>query len=379
MYSTITKMASFDLIEKITSLFAEGKHQQAIDALNEESIKLKKAGKMVASKKLQNLIKKIPKEKGSFSGASNQPSINKTLNYSDYKGSNLIKKYHPDVTPEQVILNSSTKEKIKNLFREWEDIDRLSEHNLFPTNKLLFYGAPGTGKTLLANAIAQHLDFPLILVRLDELVSSFLGETGKNIRNIFDIASQESVVLFLDEIDTIAKFRSDEKELGELKRIVTVLLQNIDFFPEKSIVIGATNHEEILDKAIWRRFPLKIHFDLPDTESRKLLFKLFLKDTSHDVDLDLLSRITEGLNGSDIFDIVRDATKHSVISKSNKVTNTLLARSYLTIANAEKLYTKPSKKVFYQLCQELKNAGFKLREIESISGVAYTTLRDNLK
>jgi SpoVK/Ycf46/Vps4 family AAA+-type ATPase len=370
-------MASINFIEKITSLFAEGNNQQVIDALIEESARLKKSGKMNASKKLQNIIKKIPEQKNSFSSASLNDGI-KSTNISFNQDNLLVKKYYSNVTPEQVVLNAQSRDKIENLFKEWEDSDRLFKHNLFPTNKILFYGPPGTGKTLLANAIAQHLDFPVVLVRLDELISSFLGETGKNIRNIFEIASKESVVLFLDEIDTIAKFRSDEKELGELKRIVTVLLQHIDFFPDRSIIIGATNHDEILDKAIWRRFPLKIKLDLPDLESRRLLFKLFLKNINNDIDLNLISNITEGLNGSDIFDIVQTANKYSIISRSDKITNSILAKAYLSIANTEKFNKKPSKQTSYKLCQELKKAGFKLKEIESISGIAYTTLRDNL-
>jgi len=371
-------MASLNLIEKITILFSEGKGQQAIDTLSEESLRLKRSGKMAASKKLENIIKKIPIHKKSFSGASSNENI-KLFDLSTNKESSLIKKYRPKVTIEEVVLNTSAKIKIQNLLREWEDFERLSKHDLFPANKILFYGPSGTGKTLLANAIAQHLDFPLVLVRLDELISSFLGETGRNIRDIFQIASKESVVLLLDEIDTIAKFRSDEKELGELKRVVTVLLQNIDFFSGKSIIIGATNHDEMLDKAIWRRFPLKIRFDLPDMESRKLLLKLYLDKTLHDVDLNLVSSITEGLSGSDIFDIVQSAKKYSIMSRSDKITSAMLAKSYLTIANAENTQKKPSKRISYQLSQELKNAGFKLREIESISGIAYTTLRDNLK
>ena len=371
-------MASLDLIGKIAILFAEGKQQQAIDILNEESFRLKRSGKMSASKKLQSIIKKIPAHKTSFSGASSNDNIKSTSLLTNHEN-NLVKKYKPEVTPEDVVLNASAKSKIENLFREWEDFERLSKHNLFPANRILFYGPSGTGKTLLANAIAQHLDFPLVLVRLDELISSFLGETGKNIRDIFEIASKESVVLFLDEIDTIAKFRSDERELGELKRILTVLLQHIDFFPGKSIIIGATNHDEILDKAIWRRFPLKIKLDLPDVESRKLLFKLYLHNTPHEVDLNLLSSLTDGLNGSDIFDVVQNAKKDSILSRSDKVTSAILVKSYLTVANTEKLHKKLSKKVTYQLCQQLKDAGFKLREIEDISGIAYTTLRDNIK
>lgn len=371
-------MASIDLIERMTILLAEGKHQLAIDVLTEEAQRLKLAGKMSASKRLQSIIKKIPANK-SFGGASSNDTLTKTIDLSRTKESNLVNRYYSSITIDDVVLNASAKEKIKNLLREWEDVEHLSKHNLFPSNRILFYGLPGTGKTMLANAIAHHLDFPLVLVRLDELISSFLGETGKNIRDIFEIAKRESVVLLLDEIDTIAKFRSDEKELGELKRIVTVLLQHIDFFPQNSIIIGATNHEEILDKAIWRRFPLKIELGLPDLVSRKLLFKLFLDNLAKDIDLDLISEITDGLNGSEIYDIVQNAKKYSVMSRTEKVDSISLAKSYLAVTNGERGGKKPSKDVSYRLCQHLKDAGFKFREIEAISGIPYTTLKYNLK
>ena len=160
---------------------------------------------------------------------------------------------------------------------------------------------------------------------------------------------------------------------------MTVLLQNIDFFSPKSIIIGATNHDEILDKAIWRRFPLKIHFDLPDVDSRRLLFKLYLQDVPNSVDLDFLAEITDGLSGSEIFDIVQTAKKKSVLGKADSINNLAIASSYLAVANADRLHHQLDKKTAYSLCQRLKDNGLKLTDIASMSGIPYTTLRDNIK
>jgi len=371
-------MSSINFIEKITNFFIEGRHDQIIKLLDQEAFRLKKAGKLHASKKIKNIIKKIPSNSNIFFAESNEKNA-LGVNISDYQDNALVKRSFPNVSPEQVVLNTETKAKIEDFFRQWEDFEILSRHNLFPTNKILLYGPPGTGKTLLANAIAQKLDRPLILIQLDELISSFLGETGKNIKRIFKIAAQEQVVLFLDEIDTIAKFRSDERELGELKRIVTVLLQHVDEFSNNSIIIGATNHDEILDKAIWRRFPLKLRLDLPDKESRKLLFKLYLDSIECFVNLELLSDLTNGFNGSLIYNISQDAKKLAVLSGANKITNRIVVKAILDSSDGFNLRDHHVKADAYALCKRLKKSGFTLKEIESIAGIPYTTLRDNVK
>lgn len=117
---------------------------------------------------------------------------------------------------------------------------------------LLMYGPPGTGKNRIARFIAQELSLDLYVTRLDGLISSFLGSTLKNIRTLFDFAAKTPCILFLDEFDVIAKLRGDSQELGELKRVVNSFIQNLDNVGNQSIVVAATNHEELLDSAIWR-------------------------------------------------------------------------------------------------------------------------------
>ena len=308
-------MFSTKFIEDLTTAFLSGDTKNVASLLKKESINAKQKKNIIVGTRLDNLIKKLPTT-NNFSTA----SVSSNLQTDIYRkklylnNSNLVSEFVSEVIPEHVVLDSDVKNIISTFFREWEDREKLIQYGLQPANKLLLYGLPGTGKTKLAHAIANQLNFPLVLVRLDELVSSYLGKTGQNIREIFDIAKNRNVVLFLDEIDTIAKHRADEKELGELKRIVTVLLQNIDLFPNNSIIIGATNHEEILDKAIWRRFPLKIKLELPSSESRELLFSLFLDNVERKIDLPSLVKITEGLSGSEIFDLTQQSLKNYIIS-----------------------------------------------------------------
>jgi len=171
---------------------------------------------------------------------------------------------------------------------------------------LLMYGPPGTGKSRLARHLAQELDLDLYIARLDGLISSFLGSTSKNIRALFDFAAKTPCVLFLDEFDAIAKLRGDTQELGELKRVVNSFIQNLDALGPQSIILAATNHEELLDSAIWRRFAYRVELHFPTLDMRRELWSQFLQRTSFgDRDIELLVDLSEGFSGSDIQEVCR--------------------------------------------------------------------------
>jgi SpoVK/Ycf46/Vps4 family AAA+-type ATPase len=166
---------------------------------------------------------------------------------------------------------------------------------------MITYGPPGTGKSRLARFIAQELGLDLYLSRLDGLISSFLGSTSKNIRALFDFASKRPCILFLDEFDAIAKLRGDTQELGELKRVVNSFLQNLDAASEQTIILAATNHEELLDGAVWRRFTYRMKLSYPDVKQRKLLWEEFLpKEKVQKKELIALIDLSQGFTGADI-------------------------------------------------------------------------------
>ncbi|EIY2608225.1 AAA family ATPase [Pseudomonas aeruginosa] len=146
---------------------------------------------------------------------------------------------------------------------EFKNLKKLSEFGISPTSKVLFTGPPGVGKTVAARYLASKLKLPLVVLDLASVVSSFLGRTGVNIKKALEYASSRPCVLLLDEIDSIAKKRDDISDVGEIKRLVTVVLQELDLWQSKGILIAATNHYHLLDPAVQRRFDRVVEFKRP--------------------------------------------------------------------------------------------------------------------
>ena len=193
----------------------------------------------------------------------------------------------------------------------------LDAEGILGSINLLMYGPPGTGKSRLARYIARELGLELYVARLDGLISSLLGSTSKNIRALFDFASRTPCVLFLDEFDAIAKLRGDTHELGELKRVVNSFIQNLDSLDSQSIVLAATNHEGLLDSAVWRRFGYRLELTIPGTQQRKDLWTGFLSGIDFSSrDIELLIDLSEGLTGSDIEEVCRRLKRLWVVTSA---------------------------------------------------------------
>lgn len=179
---------------------------------------------------------------------------------------NLVRVEDPVLLDRPPIFTNDVEESLEQILLERLHTEELMSEGVLPARSIIFQGAPGVGKTMSARWLAKSLRLPLLTLDLATVMSSFLGKTGSNVRSVLEYAVSTPCVLLLDEFDAIAKRRDDDRELGELKRLVTVLLQAIDDWPPSSILIAATNHGELLDPAIWRRFDVEITFPMPSTE-----------------------------------------------------------------------------------------------------------------
>lgn len=164
---------------------------------------------------------------------------------------------------ESLVLTDLTLMACRELIEEQQRASVLRAHSLEPRHRILLVGPPGNGKTSLAEAIAESLAVPFIVVRYEAMIGSYLGETAARLKHVIDYARTTPCVLFFDEFDAVAKERGDTHETGEIKRVVTSLLMQVDALPSYTVVVAATNHAELLDRAVWRRFQLRLELKAP--------------------------------------------------------------------------------------------------------------------
>lgn len=283
---------------------------------------------------------------------------------------------YPRNSFEQLILSSFVEGEILEFISSYQKRDEILRAGVDMVSSLLLYGPPGCGKTSIARYISYKTGLPLVTARLDALVSSLLGSTAKNIRKVFDYASKRECILFLDEFDVIAKLRDDKHELGELKRVVNSLIQNIDNFSENSILIAATNHHELLDPAIWRRFSKIITLNKPSKQEITSLVRALMKNVRNNVfenekKFEQIVLAFEGFSHADTKTIVNNCIKKVIINNQESVNSWDLLQEiyfykYHTIVSDSDFIRYLSQHGVTQ--KELnENFGFSLRKIREVS------------
>ncbi len=266
--------------------------------------------------------------------------------------------------------NSDITLAIDGITAEWEYADKLRKNGIQPSYSCLFFGLPGTGKTELAKYLAAKLSLPLVSARLDSLLSSYLGTSSRNISYLFDFVEKYNCVLLLDEFDAIAKYRDDNKEVGEIKRVVNTLLQCLDRRKDHGVVIATTNHENLLDPAVWRRFQNKINVKVPSSEVRLRIINSYLKPMSLDEgQLDFLNLILDGFSPADIKNCVEFIKRFTIINENQSVDLYKAIKSYFFInANftnhiVDTLINKDEKELAKLLKNELNYTAKDLSEL----------------
>ncbi len=230
-------------------------------------------------------------------------------------GAPLVRLLFPDDRDAPApILGPELEAAIADQLMEWDRVEDLARMGVKPNMRCLLYGAPGVGKTLLARFIGRQLCLPIVEARLDGLVSSFLGTTARNIGALFDFADRYRCILFLDEFDAIAKARDDSQEVGEIKRVVNTLLQCLDGRNVQGFTLAATNHEHLLDPAVWRRFEARIRIPKPQSETRTAMLRRFLAPVQlSDSEMRMLVWLTEGMSGADLETLITGGKRYLVL------------------------------------------------------------------
>ena len=233
---------------------------------------------------------------------------------------NLLEASYPKSRIGDMILGETLAGRIRRVIREQRHAGRILDHGLSPRRKLLFVGPPGTGKTLTASVLAGELGLPLFQVRLDGLITRFMGETAAKLRQIFDATDQTRGVYFFDEFDAIGSERAIANDVGEIRRVLNSFLQMIEQDRSHSMVMAATNHPGILDRALFRRFDDILHFELPDESQVAELLKMRLAGKAQpSVEWSDLASRAVGLSYAEVARAADDVVKDALVSGRARV------------------------------------------------------------
>ncbi len=277
---------------------------------------------------------------------------------------------------EPLVLPPSAYAEIERIIKLRQLADTFLQNEIPVPHSLLLYGPPGCGKSSTARFISYKLKLPLLVLRLDSVISSYLGTTAKNLRSVFEYAARRGSVLFLDEFDAIAKMRDDTHEVGEIKRIVNSLIQNLDSFTN-IFVVAATNHAHLLDPAIWRRFDSSIQIPLPGPKERQALLSEFLyKENVNDNDLQRIVMLAEGFSGDDIKHVVVRARQEHLLQPDSQLLR-LLARESWHQAEGDNFTNAPGfdeKVSIIRFIDKRTEGQLSARAIAALTGISHSTI-----
>ncbi|MFT4928250.1 MAG: SpoVK/Ycf46/Vps4 family AAA+-type ATPase [Phenylobacterium sp.] len=264
----------------------------------------------------------VDKAKLSFSNDTSGPQVvSSSTSKMNSTSSDLFSVSHPSINFNHIVLAAEIKSKLIRFLDENRNSTKIRQHGLTPRRHLMLYGPPGTGKTMSASVIANELHLPLFTVRMDSLMTKYMGETSAKLRSIFDYISQHRGVYLFDEFDSIGSRRSMENDVGEVRRVLNTFLQLLDEHYSDSLLIAATNHKAILDDALYRRFDDVIEYQKPDAaDILKLIQSRFVTFTLEISDKAQLMNTATGLSYADVKKSCDDVIKLAIIKNKQTIT-----------------------------------------------------------
>lgn len=327
-------MARGDLLKKLLLSYQRGEDKKfreiSMDIIRDE----RKKNHHALADQLQKIIDSQTFSPDKFTRLSHMVTVPKDENDVSLVEIRKSKKYLSDI-----ILSKDNKNSIDEIIQEFWRSELIKAYNLKPKSKILFCGPPGCGKSLCAEAIAGELGLPIIYNRFDSIISSYLGDTSSNIRKVFDFGAKETWVMLFDEFDAIGKSRNDPSEHGELKRVVNSFLQIMDSFEGQSLIIACTNHESLLDKAIWRRFDEVIFFNKPTHEEIvSLINKKITSFPKKNLDISKIAEDMVGFSHAEIERVCHEGIKYCLLNDKAELSDDIMFLQTNKERNRQKIY-----------------------------------------
>lgn len=311
-------MAAVDQIKTLIESFGEGDESRFFSTALQIAASEARQGHASFAQELKQLIDKAKKER-SLSGINSGKTISLSLPKRELN--ELIEVFQPRIRMADMVFDPTVSDALERLLNEQRQWEKLQKFNLSPRRKLLLVGPPGTGKTMTAQAIAGELGLAVYIIRLDGLMSKFMGESIAKLRLIFDTMQDHRAVYLFDEFDSIGSHRSQSQDVGEMKRVLNSFLINIEKDSSNSIVIAATNLPEALDRALFRRFDDVIAYPLPDTDQITDIIKKATRGLvfSSKLQMDKIAKRAHGLNYSDIVKACEETLKEMILCGDDRL------------------------------------------------------------
>lgn len=318
-------MATAEQIKALLRSHADRDDQRFYSIALQVAAKEARQGHHKLASDIKSMVEKSQKAAG-FGVATSRPTPLVQQPKGDLKG--LLELTRISVHSNELVLSAEVRERLEQVLLEQRQKDRLSQFALFPRRRLLFTGPPGTGKTMSAVVLATELKLPLYTIVLDNLITRFMGETAAKLRLVFDHIKQTRAVYLFDEFDAIGTQRGAQNDVGEIRRVLNSFLMFVEQDSSESIIVAATNHPELLDRALYRRFDDIIRFEKPGKEQIKELVenRLVMFDTDS-FGWDEITAAAEGLSSAEVTQACEDAAKEAVLHHKTKITTALVIKA----------------------------------------------------